>query len=55
MKLQNNFIRKITKITSLFLMAVLVFSFAFGEFSNQAFARRRRNREDEEIVLRLKN
>ena len=55
MRLQSNLFQKIAKITSLFLVAVLVFSFAFGEFSNQAFARRRRNSEDKEAVLRLKN
>lgn len=55
MRLRSNLFQKIAKITSLFLVAVLVFSFAFGEFSNQAFARRRRNSEDKEAVLRLKN
>ena len=55
MKLQNNFIRKITKIMPLFLVAVLAFSFTFSSFSNQAFARRRRNRDAEEAELRIKN
>ena len=55
MRLRSNLFQKIAKITSLFLVAVLVFSFAFGEFSNQAFARRRRNSEDKEAMLRLKN
>ena len=55
MKLQNNFIRKITKIMPLFLVAVLAFSFTFSSFSNQAFARRRRSRDAEETEQRIKN
>ena len=55
MKLQNNFIRKITKIMPLFLVAVLAFSFTFSSFSNQAFARRRRSRDAEEAEQRIKN
>ena len=56
MKLQNSFLRKIAKITPLFLVAVLAFSFVFG-FSNQqqAFARRRRNRNEELAELQRLN
>lgn len=42
MKLQNKRLQKITKITSLFLVAVLATSFISASFSHQAFARRRR-------------
>ena len=56
MKSRNSFLRKIAKITPLFLVAVLAFSFVFG-FSNQqqAFARRRRNRNEELAELQRLN
>ena len=56
MKSRNSFLRKITKIMPLFLVAVLAFSFVFG-FSNQqqAFARRRRDRNEELAELQRLN
>ena len=56
MKSRNSFLQKIAKITPLFLVAVLAFSFVFG-FSNQqqAFARRKRNRNEELAELQRLN
>ena len=56
MKSQNNRLQKITKITSLFLVAVLAFSFVSASFSHPAFARRRRrNSAAERRELERKN
>lgn len=55
MKSQNNRLQKITKITSLFLVAVLAFSFVSASFSHPAFARRRRNYAAERRELERKN